>query len=98
MLILLVGTSVWAIATLRVLQTGFESDKAILVVLVLVPATELMLLMKIVVWLVVVNIAAEQTRTHVVEPVLRVACLSPPPSRQHHPSRAALIALLTSRK
>ena len=29
MLILLVGTSVWAIATLRVLQTGFESDKAI---------------------------------------------------------------------
>ena len=29
MLILLVGTSDWAIATLRVLQTGFESDKAI---------------------------------------------------------------------
>ena len=29
MLILLVGTSVWAIATLRVLQTGLESDKAI---------------------------------------------------------------------
>ena len=89
----------WALVfgPLRLCEYYKQALKVTKLLVVLVPATELMLLMKIVVWL-VVNIAAEQTRTHVVEPVLRVACLSPPPSRQHHPSRAALIALLTSRK
>ena len=63
------------IGPLRLCEYYKQALKVTKLLVVLVPATELMLLMKIVLWLVVVNIAAEQTRTHVVEPGR--ACLSP---------------------